>query len=218
MPIKNNTIDKSYLILCEGKDAQLFLINYLNSDALRCDTRFGEDIQVLDFEGIKNLGSYMKNLTNMDNFETVKQILVIRDAETNADGAVDSVRTSFRNNGFPVPEKCCVWNREGSIATAFVLFPSCDENPVNGTLEDLCWDIIHKKDGNVKEDVASFIDEVKANYNSISSHEHKCRLHAYLSTNDKYVSLKIGEAATAGAFDWNSEELLPLKQVIENGF
>lgn len=217
MSINNNTIEKDYLILCEGKDAELFLIQYLNSDALRYDSRFREDIQVLDFKGITELSTYLSNLSNMEGFEYVRRILVIRDAELNTKGAIDSIKTAFINNGFPVAEKCCTWNRDGVISTAFVLFPSCDENPVNGALEDLCWNLIHRNDEKMKEDIKSFLTDVKDNYNSISSHEHKCRLHTYLSVNDKYVSLKIGEAAMAGAFDWNGPGLLPLKMVIEQG-
>ena len=105
------------------------------------------------------------------------------------------------------------------IKVAFTLLPSCSNKPVEGALEDLCWLIL--KDENAQEmrhDVQDFVVSIRDKYKSIKSHEHKSRLHTYFSVNEKYISLKIGEAATAGAFDWGSENLLPLKELIEAGF
>ena len=38
MSIERKQIRKSYLLLCEGRDAEGFLINYLNSNALAQDS------------------------------------------------------------------------------------------------------------------------------------------------------------------------------------
>jgi hypothetical protein len=43
----------------------------------------------------------------------------------------------------------------------------------------------------------------------------KAKLHTYFSVHNDYASLKIGEAAAAGAFDWNSPVLDPLKNFIQ---
>ena len=86
-------------------------------------------------------------------------------------------------------------------------------------MEDLCWAILKDEDAEKqKADVQSFISNIIEKYNSIGSHEHKSRIHTYFSINKNYISFKIGEAAKAGAFDWNSEHLIPLKEVILNGF
>lgn len=45
-------------------------------------------------------------------------------------------------------------------------------------------------------------------------HYHKNILHSYLQAKDKLVTLKLGEAAKAGAFDFNSEELNLLLEFI----
>ena len=42
-------------------------------------------------------------------------------------------------------------------------------------------------------------------------HEFKTKLHSYFSVTDEFVSLKIGEAAKAKAFNWHSERLIPLR-------
>ena len=83
----------------------------------------------------------------------------------------------------------------------------------------LCWDIISYKDAErIKNDIEKFTDKIKSEYGRIVSHEHKSKLHTYFSVNDDLVSLKVGEAARSGAFDWNSARLELLKQLIHEGF
>ena len=57
MPTERKKIVKSYLLLCEGRDAERFLINYLESEALAQDQRFYNDIQVMDFGGNEDLSN-----------------------------------------------------------------------------------------------------------------------------------------------------------------
>ena len=40
----------------------------------------------------------------------------------------------------------------------------------------------------------------------------------YLSSSDEYVTIPLGLASSAGAFDWNSSELDPLKRFLAEGF
>lgn len=50
-----NRILKPFLILCEGRDVENFMICYLESDALSYDPRFSNDIQTFNFNGIDDL-------------------------------------------------------------------------------------------------------------------------------------------------------------------
>lgn len=220
MAIENKRILTKYLILCEGIDARNFMINYLNSDELSDDNRFSTDVQVMDFGGIKMLSSYIATLKNMDGYQDVTRIMVLRDAETNAEGAIASVQSALRINGLPVPANCNQWHFNDTLGIAFALFPSCSENLVNGALEDLCWDILADNNAQqYRKDVLAFIEQMKHKYNNdIVTYEHKCRLHTYFSVKDDFVSLKIGEAAKAKAFNWNHKHLSPLRKLIEEGF
>ena len=65
MSIERKQIVKPYLLLCEGRDAEGFLINYLNSNALKQDLRFSNEIQVFDFGGNENLTNFLMNLKNI---------------------------------------------------------------------------------------------------------------------------------------------------------
>jgi hypothetical protein len=95
----------------------------------------------------------------------------------------------------------------------------CNSNPTTGALEDLCWNILANDPRHeMRSDVTSFVSCMKEKYHRISAHEHKSKLHAFFSVNDNLISLKIGEASRAGAFDWNSNYLQPLKDIIEQGF
>ena len=58
------------------------------------------------------------------------------------------------------------------------------------------------------------MNNLENKYNRSYPHEFKTKLHTYFSVTDEYVSLKIGEAAKAGAFNWNSNKLLPLKNFL----
>lgn len=69
----------------------------------------------------------------------------------------------------------------------------------------------------MRNDVLGFINDIKNNYGTISTHEHKSRLHTYFSVNEKYISLKIGEAAKVGAFAWDHEKLDGLKNIMLEG-
>ena len=82
MAIENDKIKTKYLILCEGKDAQLFMIHYLNSDILKYDYRYSKDIQVMNFKGINELSSYIAALKNMDGYLDVTRIMVLRDRKS----------------------------------------------------------------------------------------------------------------------------------------
>lgn len=217
----NNRILKKYVILCEGVDAQNFIIAYLNSDSLAYDKKFSEDIQVFDFGGIADLAGYLKNFRNMENYDSVTSLLAIRDSETDVTSAIDKVRSDFGTNRLPVPEGCNVWKHDADsqLQTAFTLFPTCSNEPKIGALEDLCWKILSDKyQEHQKDDVLEFDDQMNDKYHSIGPHMHKSRLHTLFSVNEDFISLKIGEAAKAGAFDWGSMYLEQLKQVISQGF
>ena len=92
MPRKtNNKILKEHLILCEGRDEQEFLIQFLESDTLSFLPGFSNDIQVMDFGGNSELLKHLTILKKMDGFEKIKSLLVVRDAETNAETACKEI-------------------------------------------------------------------------------------------------------------------------------
>lgn len=216
---KNIEIKKRHLILCEGRDEQGFLIAYLNSAHLSATPGFSKDIQVMDFGGNDDLPKYLAVLKQTSGFDKVKTLLIVRDAERDASSAVRQIRTALENNGFSAPDGPHRWVRDeenNGIHIGFLLFPGCDEAPMAGTLEDLCAFILKEPDPpKLLEVVDRFLDQLKTERGRDFVHRFKTRLHTCLAVSDKYVGMKIGEAAKAGAFDWSDERLTPLREFIQ---
>ena len=202
--------------MCEGKDDLGFLCYWLNSPALADNKAFSTDFQILPFDGTGNLPTFLEALKVRSGFGIVESILVVRDADENADSAKESVISAFKQAKLPTPKKPHEWQTDGQIKTGFLLFPTCTQDAENGTLEDLCLQILKdEKSNEVITRADHLIDSLKKDDLRTFPHEHKAKLHTYFSVTDEYISLKVGEAAKAGAFDWNSSKLSPLRAFLE---
>ena len=209
MAIEKEKLVKSHLILCEGRDGLRFCIEMLAH--FSSENVAFNNFQALDFGGITELKEYLRLLLLRPGFADVRSITVIRDAEDNAEGAVQSILNSFSS--------CCLPRPSGpgqpaesdvdNLKTGFVLFPNCSANPAAGTLEDLCLAILADKNA---PEVLETVDSTLSSYTF--KRRHKNRLHTYLSLTDKYVSLKIGEAAKAEAFAFSGPALEALKDFL----
>ena len=223
---KNAQLLHPHMILCEGLDAKLFLIEYIQYLLNRYgDGSVYNSFLVDDFGGNDQLFIYLKLLPNLsgfnDNTNVVKSIIVIRDSERDAEAAEQSIRSSLLNTRFAVPDNPCkiAQPRDGlhNVSVAYALFPDIDSKKNYGTLEDLCLNIL-KVNPNV--DLT-----LKTTTSSISTMEmkgccftrkHKNKLHTYLSLTNEYVGLKIGESAKAKAFDFSESSMEPLRLLMNN--
>ena len=192
------------LLLVEGADALHFFIKALEV--------FGvDDVQVLDFGGISDLTDYLKALPLYQNFDSVTSLVIARDAENNSDSAISNVKNSLKQASFSIPEKPFEFTAKDP-KIAFMIFPGFNEEGLqSGTLEDLCLDIV--KDCSTFDCVDAYILCLQLNGYEIKR-PHKTKLHTYLSGKNDFVGLKIGEAAKAGAWDWDHIRLKPFKDVI----
>ena len=210
----NSQIREKWLILCEGRDAEEFLISYLNSHELSDIPAFSEDFQVMDFGGITDLTDFISALQRMENYDRVEAILIIRDAEGDPEAAKSSIQASLSRNDCAIPHETYVWS-ESFPKIGYLLFPTCDKDVCEGAIEHLCMDILSEENSDyVISDIEKFMYELGKRHGREYPHDFKTKLHTYFSVTDKYVSLKIGEAAKAGAFNWNSPKLLPLKNFL----
>ena len=154
-------------------------------------------------------------LKNMAGFDKVTSLLIIRDAERDAISASREIQHALEKNGLPVPQGAHCWEGE-SIKTGFVLFPTCDGAVQNGTLEDLCLSILSDPSSEeVLKEIDGFLKRLEGRRQKTFARIFKAKLHTYFSVHNDYVSLKIGEAAVAGAFDWENAALEPLKNFLE---
>lgn len=200
-------INKKKLLLVEGMDAKMFA-------QWACQAFGVTDVQVLDFGGIKDLRLFLKQLILLPNYENVETVVVVRDAEKNPAGAIQSVKDALKHVGLPVPAS--PFNiASGSPRTAFIILPGVPDDSNNshlasGTLEDLCLEIV--KDDPIFECIEQYVQCLLAKGQVVRPH--KTKLHTYLAGKNDFVGLKIGEAAKAGAWDWNHSKLSPFRQLV----
>lgn len=224
-----------FAIFCEGVDEVHFMAAYLSylvgNNRIRNNRFWAYDCGGND-EIEKNLSLYRMQ----ENFNKLKGYLVIRDAEQDVRSAIDATKSILERI-----LKCKV-NNPGEIASVidenldgkvqksgFLLFPGRDPKGQwrNGTLEDLCWDIISEipqnefsqsevenRKGLIKNSITNYLDEITTLKQQKFIRTHKNKLHLFLSSTDKYVGMKPGEFAFAGGLDFDSPALAYIEQML----
>lgn len=199
-------LPKMGLLLVEGADEKYFFIR-------ACDAYGKNNIQVMDFGGITDLPKFLEILTKSTNFPEVKALAIVRDAETDASKAIRDIQNALKSINLPAPKNPFEQIRTNSLSIEFGIFPGQKNGSVweNGALEDLCLKTISNitllplvKDCVNKADALQQI-----------SHKHKALLHTWLSVNEPYIGMKIGEAAQAGAWNWQSQAMMPFKNLMQ---
>lgn len=209
-----------HVILCEGVDEEFFLryyIEYLVAHKVVPDT-----FNVIDLGGNQDIGKKLKTLHSVEYHELMRGFLIIRDAESDASGAAQSLQHHM-NEAFGIDIQLdgqFVQNSDG-IRFGFVLLPgkNAEGTFYDGTLEDLCFQILKENPNEFSgEDLLtlsnSYLDTVEHERGTSLRKAHKNKLHAYFSGTDRFVGMKIGEAARAKCFDFSSPSLDFLKKAL----
>ncbi len=204
-------IEKEKLLLAEGVDVHRFLI-------YACNAYHKSDIQVINFGGINELKLFLKTLASMENFSSVKTLVIARDAETNVTSAIDSVKAALANEDIelPIPPEPFQFQQEDGTKTAFMLFPGPNENNQcqTGTIEDLCLATVFNDP--LLNCVNTFIECAKQNQKDGDRVKHpwKSKLYAFLAGKDDHAGKKLSQAAKDNVWDWDHNAMLPFKQII----
>lgn len=192
-------------LLVEGIDAKYFCI-------WACKAYGFENIQVQDFGGINDLDDFLDMIKVLPNYEKVPAILIVRDAETNPEGAIQSIQESLRKNHFVVPAEPYSY-LPGKPSIEFAILPgnmNSDGKYCPGALENLC--MLTVETASLLNNIDKFLESIQQE--TPLTHLHKSRLHTYLAVKNKFVGMKIGEAAKAGAWNWEHSAFSPLKKAM----
>lgn len=220
--MKNEHIEKNHLILCEGRDEQVFLnklMRYYENKSKEYEIL--NSIQVMNFGGNEQFKSQLPVIMMTSGFSDVKSLIVIRDAEKNGQNAFQSVSSILKNNKLPIPDNVFElsnkavnpYNEDMDIQTGIILFPCTGKDvndtyiPDDGTLEDLCFSIIRSSGDDppdLKERSVNFVDTVNAARRTPLKRMHKNRIHVFLASTDECVDAKVGEAVDRGVYDLES--------------
>jgi len=204
---KKIELKRNKVILVEGIDAYFFCIWALEAYKV-------EDVQVIDFGGNEQLNEFLVLFKNfLPGSENVEKLLILRDAETDAKAAQDKVKSDLRHSGYHVPPVPFTFSGNGP-QLAYGLFPGIEDanGLINGTLEDLCLETLEQEP--LLPHIDSLISFLKEEGQINLRHPHKTRLHSYFSLEDRFVGMKLGEAAKANAFNWNHPAMSNLNKVL----
>ena len=211
-PNNNRIYDgMEHLILCEGMDEWKFITEYLNSKAVADYPEISQKIQVENFGGNEELPIKLQLWIKAPGFDHIKTLVVIRDAEKNAEQAVGNIISAMNKAQLHCPNQPGKLEHGEKLTTGFLLFPTLSADLIDGTLEDLCISILKESEKETLWEIEDFLNHLEERSLRFFTWKFKTKLHTFFSVTNEYVSLKIGEAATAGAFDWYSPCLQEFK-------
>jgi hypothetical protein len=199
-------ISESNVLIVEGQDEKLFfdaLLNYM-----------GITIQVLPIGGKTKIRSSMELLAISPNFPIINSIGIVRDADSDPNAAFQSVKNALRlaNNNleadvFPIPDVPLV-TVGNELRLSVMILPKIDKP---GMLEDICLEAV--KNDCAIECIDEFFGCIAGRNCLMPENASKARIQIFLASR-KEPGKRLGEAAKAGYFSWESEAFNRLKDFL----
>ena len=199
--MKKKKIEKEYLILVEGSDDKAFFEKLLEDIPV---------IQIIDVEGKDNFKPELKLISEDDDFEKVKKILIIRDAD-------GSYKRTYQSLIGIVKE---IFNETaGDILKGYqgkygiLILPPSEEH---GSLEDLLFKSI---ESDIQKEIVEFVEKMEKTWKKRKKKKFKkakYKIHCYIGyeCNDK-LYLKLSSAIkNCDAFNMKFPNFLSLKTTI----
>ncbi len=183
-------IQKSKILVVEGKDEELFfqaLLSYLDLT----------DIQILPVGGKSRLAANIKAVKNLPDFGSVSVLAVIRDADSNAQGAFQSVKDALSKASLPCPTN--LGQLFGSAPAVMVeLFPG---GFAPGMLEDLC--VLSVSSTPLMVCVQNYFSCAQQHGIPLPQNLAKAKAHSFLALQAE-PGKRVGEAALTGNWPFDN--------------
>ena len=194
-------LSKPKLLIGEGKEEVDFFTAFLAHLNI-------SDIQVEQYGGKQGLKSYLRTLVVRPGYLDVVSLGITRDADNSAQSAFQSVCNSLNRASLPVPSQ----PREivGDNPQVSVMILPDGQN--TGMLEDLCLTAVETDP--VLQCVDEYFDCVYRTVGREPNNMAKARVHAWLSSQIE-PDKRLGEAAKAGYWPWDSPGFDSLKQFLQ---
>jgi hypothetical protein len=198
------TIEKSRLLIVEGKDEENFFGALLKVMPL-------STIQILPMGGKTLFPTHLTAIVETAGFANVERIGVVRDSDGNPDGAFVSVCSALEASGLVVPSQAQVF-AAGKPGTGILILPPSSAG-TNRMLEDICM---------VSVEAEAAIECLDDYFVCLAGkgivHRDaalaKARLHAFLASRVE-PDLRLGEAARKGYWNWNHSVFDPVKAFLQ---
>ncbi len=200
-PESRSPITFSKVLTVEGRDTFEFFKALLRSlDLLNT-------VEIRNFGGVTDLTERLELLTITPGFERVTALGIVRDAETDAGRAFQSVCNSLTQVGFPVPPQPMV-STEGRPKVSVFLLP---DSVSPGTLETLCLRSV------AKDPAMACIEEyfqcVVRQGLPLPGNMLKAQVHTFLASRPRPY-LMLGQGAHEGYWPWDNPAFDPLKRFL----
>lgn len=176
-------------LLVEGNDQRNFFEAFIAHLSLA-------NIQIQNFGGVSELRVFLRAFVNAPGFQTVQSLGIVRDAETSAGGAFQSVQSALRNAALPVPDSPAE-RTDTSPAVAVLILPGDNRR---GMLETLLCESF--ADDPVEDCINDFFKCVESLPDMSMKNPDKARAHAYLTTKPN-PHFSVGVAAKNDYWDLN---------------
>ncbi len=205
---------KSSLLLVEGPDDVRFFgafLSYLDKD----------HAQVSAVGNKHEFRRVLRSLNKARNFDRLRSLGMIRDADDNPQGALDSLRNAVAAANLPEPRDVGVQAEPEQITVYMEIVPGSGQP---GCIETMLWELLSVSERDC-------IDGYLECMSSLCRVRHidKSRLYAYLAAGPDpnghsdgnrvprraKEGLRLGEAAEKGVWDWESPVLRRIKEFLE---
>ena len=212
----NPGADSIKLLLVEGRDDLRFfnaMRRYLGINNIEIDS----------YNGKPNLGNELADWVRNPGFQQFSGVGIVRDADNSSNSAFDSVISSLQRAGLPIPAAPLTpAERDGLRVSVLILPPDGGR----GELEDVCLSSIAGSPD--MQCVDRYFDCLNNTAPLINPNRvAKARLHAYLAAGPvraagpaanarRRPGLRLGEAADAGVWNWDSPAFRPIKDFLFN--
>ena len=160
-----------------------------------CESWGISDIEIHDFGSNENLRAYLETFARTDGFRKVRILGIVRDAETSANSALESVQNTIRSVGLTYPSLRRDSTPGNPFVSVFVLPNGVDQ----GNLESLLWRSI--EDTSEARCADEFLGCLDLGDIRVTRRD-KARIQAYLASKPKPHG-SVGVAAERG--NWDAE-------------
>ena len=189
-------------LLVEGSDEALLFPRFLQHLEIA-------SVQVQNYQGKDNLGNFLRDIIDTIGFDDVESMRIVRDADTNANSALQSVQSHLQNAGLSVPRNLLTSVGQSPRVSIFIM----PDNSGIGALEDLCLAAL--VDDPATHCVTDFIQCVNETVATPPQNQAKARMHAFLASRED-PELRLGEAAQRGYIPMEHPAFTDLAQFLRN--
>jgi hypothetical protein len=194
-------IEKEKLLVVEGHDERRLLSVLLK--------KLGRlDVQIIPCNGKDAMPTVLESLGKISGFSRVDTVGIVRDAESNAASAFQSVRDALLRGRFEPPRVPGIFSQGSTPRIGILIVPPGKDT---GMLEDLCLEAI------ARDPVLPCIDEffrcIASRAGRTPRSPSRSRVHAWLASQVDPFS-RLGEAAERGYWPLDEPAFCPLHEFL----